>query len=202
MIASKLSRTLDLAELLDVLNYTPDEFVSLCVKPKSGRFSAIVVATTDAMKASATLDPNADQYFGVNPVAAPARKRAGRGKTEDVTRLASLVADLDMKPDGCKDMATAHAIVDDISGILGTRPSAITLSGHGLQPFWPISDGKADTADVLALARRFHRLVASVAKSRGAQVDKVCDLPRVLRIPGSRNFKDPEPIGVQTRVPR
>ena len=131
----------------------------------------------------------ANAYFGVNPIAGPARTGAGRGTADDITRLSSLWADLDVKAGGCGDTATAHAIIDELSELLGERPAAITHSGNGLHPYWPVSDRSADTATMTAIVSRFGRLVKAVAKRHGAKADSVFNLPRVLRVPGSYNCK-------------
>jgi hypothetical protein len=137
-----------------------------------------------------------DTWFGVNPGAGPPREHAGRGKAADVTRLTALFADLDVKGGGCPDLETAYKIVNDLSIILNTSPSAIALSGNGLHPYWPVSDHQTGKYNIALLLRRWGRLVTSVAHRHGAGVDNVYDLPRILRVPGSFNCKGLEPIPV------
>lgn len=185
--------TLDLSALLDVLGYAPDEFVSIGYKT-NGIFRTKVCAPGDAPGLVAELPNHADIYFGVNPITGPARKGDGRGKVGDVTRLAALPADLDVKAGACPDQATAQGIIDELSGILCTKPSAITHSGTGgVHPYWPISDGRIDDDDrrgyVCAFLKRWGRLVKGVARKHGAAADSVFDLPRVLRAPGTYNNK-------------
>ena len=79
--------------------------------------------------------------------------------------------------------------------MLGTRPSVLIYSGHGMQPLWPIEDGVLDTEAkweaAARLSRRFGRLVATVAwRDHHASVDSVFDLSRMLRVPGTFNVKD------------
>ncbi len=181
---------LDFAGLLDVLGYTAGEFVSLGYQKPGGKFRTAVLAPADAVSAVAEASAAANMYFGVNPVAGPPRRDAGRGKEADVTRLAALVCDLDVKVGGCRDLSVAHAIADQLSSTMGTQPSAITHSGHGLHGYWPIDDGHiTDVGDVRALLRRWGRLVAAVAGTYGARTDSVYDLPRMLRVPGTYNNK-------------
>jgi hypothetical protein len=115
--------------------------------------------------------------------------RTPGGKEEDATRLAALWADLDIKHNRCPSLDVAHAIIGDLSGMLGTRPSAIVHSGHGLHPYWPVSDGHIDPGKAKVLVRRFGRLVDVVAQQRNAKVDNVFDLARMLRVPGTVNCK-------------
>ncbi len=80
-----------------------------------------------------------------------------------MTRLTALWCDLDVKPGGCPSLDVARAIVANLGIILGTRPSVTVDSGHGLHPYWPISDGQivdGDIAAARALLRRWGRLVA------------------------------------------
>jgi hypothetical protein len=178
--------------LLDTLGYTPDEFVSIG-HDADGQFITAVGQPKNAGRFVSTLPDRANIFFGVNPVRGPARQAAGRGTAEDVTRLTALWCDLDIKPGGCPTMDVAHAIIANLSIILGTRPSAIVDSGHGLHAYWPITDGHiadGDTTAARALIRRFGRLVAVAADTLHVGVDNVYDLPRMLRVPGTFNNKN------------
>lgn len=190
------NRLLSFAELLTVLGYHDDEFVSVCHKiGKNGTFQSAVMPPGEAEVYVASLPTDeADVWFGVNPVRGPARKNAGRGSKADVTRLAALVADLDVKPGWCPDLDTAHKILDDVSSRIGQRPVAVTFSGHGLQPYWPVTGGHIGegftTEQAKALLDRFKQLVKDVAQQHDCKVDSVFDLPRILRVPGTFNCKD------------
>ncbi|RUP03035.1 MAG: DUF3631 domain-containing protein [Mycobacterium sp.] len=202
---SDIDAELNLPMLLDELGYAEGEFVSICHKVGEGQFTTAVVAPGDAAETVADLPAGADMWFGVNPVAGPARSRAGRGTADDVTRLAALIGDLDVDPAyKCPDFPTAHAIIDELSEIVGSRPVVITESGHGLQPYWPLSDDDAgqlvEHAEAKNLLSRFGVLVKTVAAHHGCTADSVFDLARVLRVPGTVNHKDPaDPVTVITR---
>ena len=173
------------ALLLDTLGFTEHEFVSIG-HDVDGQFHTAVGTPAGAGNFVSGLPDGANVYFGVNPVRGPARQGKGRGTAEDVTRLGALYADLDVKPGACQSPTVAEAIIDELSGMLGTRPSAITHSGGGLHPYWPVAEGTPGSA---ALLRRWGRLVAVVAESRDARVDSVFDLARMLRVPGTSNNK-------------
>ena len=174
------------ALLLDVLGYKPWEYTSVCCRT-NGSFSAQVLKVTDVWKYVDKL-PRGDVWFGVCPVAGPARV-GSKGKAEEVTRLAALWADLDVKPGACPDMGVARAIIRDLSTVLGTRPSATTHSGHGLQPYWEIIDGEGDTEALNAVLSRWGRLVKAVAGRHGSTADSVFNLDRIMRVPGTFNCK-------------
>lgn len=173
-----------------MLRFSDDEFVSICHKIDGGPFCTAVCAPSQASAAVKALPENADIYFGINPVKGPTRRNGGRGKAEDVTRLAVLPADLDVKQGACPNLDAARAVIDDLSAVLGTRPSAVTHSGGGLHPYWVIRDGAAGReVDLASVLKRWGRLVKAIAGRRGTRVDSVFDLPRVLRVPGTYNWK-------------
>ncbi len=188
--------------LFDTLRFTDREFVAVCHQKPGGAFRTSVMPPGLAPRYAATLGEGVDVWFGVNPTAAPARADCGRGTIEQVTRLADLFADLDVKPGACADIQAAEAIIDELSGFLGQRPSYVVFSGHGLQPHWPLDDGAITdtftTDEATALLRRFGRLADMVAENHHATVDNVFEPARVLRVPGTVNNKA-DPVGVTAR---
>lgn len=198
------------AELLETLNYSNGEHISINWQaPAAGPddnppFRTQVVEHQAAAELAASKAPHSNVWFGVNPVTPTA---TGRGTASQVTRLAAVWADLDVKPGGCPDRATAEAIITALAELLETEPSAVVNSGHGLQPYWPIEPtdgGPLDTAEkqgrAEALLRRWGRLVKLVAENHGAHADSVFDLPRVLRVPGTFNRKaEPLPVTIEHR---
>ncbi|ASR85371.1 DNA primase/helicase [Mycobacterium phage Phrank] len=207
-----------LTDLLDALGYTDGEHVSLNYQAPGGPFSSTVVEYaegSDALQGLAmSLGNGKNLWFGVNPTRPRGVDEKGRGTAEDVTRLAAIWCDLDVKPGACRDLPHAHQVIDELSAILGTRPTAIVYSGNGLQPYWPIDDGTiapagsdwqsmaehsaALRAEAAALLKRWGRLACIVADGLGAKIDRgVYDLARVLRVPGSFNLKDePKPVTI------
>lgn len=204
------------AELLDVLAYQDGEHLSINYNDNGngGKFTSTVVRYGERVEAVALERcAGTDGWFGVNPVRP--RSDGKRGGLEDVTRLAAIWCDLDVKGAACRDLDHAHQIIGELSSILGTRPVAIVQSGSGLHPYWAIEDGQIDMlsddpavsavvealrADCAALLKRWGRLACIVADGMGAKIDRgVYDLPRVLRIPGTDNYKTtpPGPVTVE-----
>ncbi|WP_197506533.1 hypothetical protein, partial [Mycobacterium sp. E3339] len=93
------------------------------------------------------------------------------------------------------DLDKAIEFVSVFSGFLGSFPSVEIHSGHGLQPVWAIENGGLDTEErserAYRLIRRFGRLATRVASDFEASLDNVFDLARILRVPGTTNWKDP-----------
>lgn len=199
MNAGSTPTTLPFTDVLDHLGYDGTDHLALCYKQGDGPFTTIV-NTPAIIAAAAPGFPDADVWFSVNPVTGPARTGA-RGGADTITRLNALYADIDIKPGGCADLDQAHQLVDDISVAIGTRPTVVIHSGHGLQPLWPIDDednatldSPEQTAMAAAVLKRWGRLVATIAATRDISVDSVFDLPRILRVPGTTNHKgDPVP---------
>ena len=195
-----------IADLLETLNYRPDEFVAVARQAPGVEFATAVMPPEKAPEYVAALGDTVNVWYGVNPTEGPERAHNGRGTEEQATRLSALYADLDVKPGACPDLDVAETIIDDLSALLGTRPSAVVFSGHGLQPYWPIDDGAItdtfNTADAKSLSARFRRLVDVVAEARGVEkIDNVADLARVLRTPNTVNIKsDPVRATVRTET--
>lgn len=127
---------------------------------------------------------------------------SGRSSAGHITRLNALWADLDFKDNGLGSLDGAMAVVDDLSNALGLGPSAIVHTGHGIQPYWPVTDGDLtdDTRDDAAtLLKRWGLLVQQFAANNHGAADSIFDLPRILRAPGSVNWKAPEkPVETRT----
>lgn len=118
--------------------------------------------------------------------------RSKRGVEADVTRLRAIWADLDVKDGGMPSYDAARSVIDMLSDVLSCRPTAIVHSGHGLQPYWEVEDGDLNEGNrpyVAGLLRAWGFLVQRFAEVEGGKADSVYDLPRVLRAPGSVNFK-------------
>ncbi|WNM74151.1 DNA primase/helicase [Mycobacterium Phage Nergal] len=200
---------MNFTDLLDLLGYSPGEHLSINYQgtDDTAQFLSQVIEYGPAVgpRALAHVEAN-NVWYGVNPITP---REAGRGKADDVTRLAAVWCDLDVKPGACRDLDHAHQIINELSALVGTRPSAIVFSGHGLQPYWPIEDGQLSGTPDLAAAsdelrheaaavlKRWGRLACMVADNLGAKIDRgVYDLARVLRVPGSYNRKG-EPVLVE-----
>jgi len=121
-------------------------------------------------------DTSWDVYFGVLP-----RLRM-QGKAEDcVTETHVLWADVDAKNTGGKGPA-----LQGLAGLL-TVPSIIVDSGHGYHGYWLLRD-KVPVTQAQEAMRGLAREV------RG---DSVWDAPRIMRLPGTQNYKDDPPLPVR-----
>jgi hypothetical protein len=185
---------MNVPEYLELLGITADEFIGMLWKRVDGKPNAAVFAR-DAVEVIVEYQIPLDNeaYLAPNPTAGPTRPY-DRGTEEQVTRVAALYADLDVKPGACNDIDAAHVIIDDIAAVLSERPAGIIFSGGGLQPIWTL-DNCSPTVGI-PLLKRFGRLVKLIGATRNAKLDSVFNADRVLRIPGTRNHKYGVPIEV------
>lgn len=120
-----------------------------------------------------------DTYFGVNP--SKTRKEGGRAKLQDLAAINCLFAEFDSKQfQGGKETALIH-----INQLIHP-PSVLIDSGGGYHAYWllvnPIPIKDQFTLDRLRDLQS--RWVAYVGGDLDAK-----DLARVLRVPGTYNFK-------------
>ena len=179
------SGTNGLADVYEALGITDDDHISVCWKTGEGKLHTII--TTKDLAPDLVQNHIGDVYFGVNPVDLPLGRNGKRGNENDVSRVVALYADLDVKSGACPDIATAKAIIDDVSALIHERPVAVIHSGGGLQPLWAVENCDQETGR--KLLRRFGRLVKRVAGDHNVNVDNVFDIARILRAPGTLNHK-------------
>ena len=134
---------------------------------------------------AAPLVPGHDVYVGV-----AMRRERGAGGKDGVVSTAVLWADLDVgaSADGHKipgKHATKEAALATLGG-LAVPPTLVVDSGGGYHAYWELAEplplGTPGEQDVAEAALR--RLCAAVDGD-----DKVCEVARILRLPGSRNQK-------------
>lgn len=118
-----------------------------------------------------------------------------RGGADTVVALPGFWADIDVY--GPRHAATnlpptdedARALASDV----GKRPSLVLHSGGGLQVWWlfdkPLVIDDDNRAEVAELVEGWGRTMFNAGALKGWHVDKVSDLPRVLRPAGTVNRK-------------
>ena len=115
---------------------------------------------------------------------------------KNVYRLKALWMDIDVKPE--KGYATVDEAVGALSKFIATAnlppPSAIVLSGSGVHVYW-ISDTPLTEEEW----RPYAEGLEALAKIHGLRRDPglTTDSVRVLRVPGTFNFKTTPPKGVR-----
>lgn len=146
-----------------------------------------------AAKAIELADNGADVYYGLNVMDVPPDRHA-RAKDEDVTAVTACPVDIDILGGTHADAAKYPADFDAAKSFLPFTPSILINSGYGLHALY-LYDTPLELAadDARAIARRRNDTLISAIRSRAEQyskaIDGVGDLPRVLRVPGTFNYK-------------
>jgi hypothetical protein len=107
---------------------------------------------------------------------------------ENVQELKALWFDIDFKGEYPDATAAVTALAKFCAVTTLPRPAALVGSGNGVHAYWPF-----DTYITLERWQRLADSLKEAAKALGLKADLVCtaDACRVLRPPGTTNFKDP-----------
>lgn len=137
-----------------------------------------------------------DVYAGVGLSKAdhgPAR----RCTSDEIAGITALWADLDLRSEAHGNKPLPATIPDALSVIPAAIPPTIVIStGNGAHAWWLLKepyifDNDDDRKDTASLVSRWHTLLRLNAAARGWAFDRLSDLARVLRMPGTKNLKDP-----------
>jgi hypothetical protein len=141
-----------------------------------------------------------EAYIGVNAVRSDLR--GGRGKFADVVLVSSYFIDLDVDGPGRKQSNLFKSIDEctDLLSSLPLAPTAVVMSGNGLQAWWifrePIDVRSADLRNrVGTMSMGWTHFVIAEAKKIKRSVDSLGDITRIARVPGTFNNKYKEQRG-------
>jgi hypothetical protein len=139
---------------------------------------------------------NRDVYIGVG--LSPSDNGDNRRcKSDEVAGIAGVWADFDLRSAAHANKALPGSIEDALTIIPPDLPPTITVAtGNGVHAWWLfekpwIFGGADERKNASALSTRFQTLLQYNSNQRGWAFDKLSDLARVLRIPGTVNAKDP-----------
>jgi hypothetical protein len=131
--------------------------------------------------------------------------------SNEVAGIIGVWADIDLKSDAHPKVALPATIEDAIK-ILPKQlpPTFIVRTGNGIHAWWLfrkplIFETDEERRDAASLVSRWQTLLRSNAAARGWAFDRLSDLARVLRIPGTQNCKDPQnpkPVEIYSHVDR
>ncbi|MCS6803452.1 MAG: hypothetical protein NZ773_16115 [Dehalococcoidia bacterium] len=119
-----------------------------------------------------------------------------RCPSDEIAGIAGLWADFDLQSEAHKK--TLPATIPDALSIIpaGIPPTIVVATGNGAHAWWLfkepwIFDDTAERERASCLVQRWHTLLQENAQRRSWTFDRLSDLARVLRIPGTINGKDP-----------
>lgn len=147
-------------------------------------------------------DLKCDVYFGVG-----LRKEevdGGRGTADDVIIIPGVWIDIDIQSGAHKqealppDLDAAIALVNEFPA----APSILVNSGYGLHAYWKfVRPKKIDSPECREATKKFladfQATFRNYAARKGWKLDNTSDLARVLRVPGTMNYKgDPREVTI------
>jgi hypothetical protein len=138
----------------------------------------------------------ADLYLSIGTHSEPQPTRGGE---KTIVSIPGLWADLDIgeighKPASLPNPPTEENALSIVAGL--PEPSMLMHSGGGLQAFWIFEEGPwvfgtpEEKAKAKKAIQEWANLLEEKGKELGYHVDKVADLARILRVPGSINHKE------------
>jgi hypothetical protein len=151
-----------------------------------------------------------DLYVGVG-LSGQDQGSTRRCQSNEVAGIVGLWADLDLRSDA-HPKAALPATVEDAMKILPEQfpPTFVVKTGNGAHAWWLfreplIFESDQERHDAGNLALRWQSLLRLNASTRGWDFDRLADLARVLRIPGTQNCKDPrnpKPVSIHSQTDR
>ncbi|WP_017531242.1 MULTISPECIES: DNA primase family protein [Pelosinus] len=196
---AKASIDMNTKQFLEALYSNAEGYISLWGK-STKKTCFIDVSNIDTIIDTAMSVKN-DIYFGVNLGSKP--KSEGRFTAEDITTIPALYVDIDIAGPNHKsknlpaDMNQALTFINE----LPIEPSIIVSSGSGLHCYYIFKEPwKLEPPEERLQAQSISKGWQNYIRSRTKwNIDSTYDLPRVLRIPGTFNCKNPE-IPVEVTV--
>lgn len=136
-----------------------------------------------------------DVYTGVG-LASKDYGAHNRCPSDEITSICGLGADFDLLSEAHKNKALPQTI-EQASSIQPPEmePTFTIGTGNGIQSWWLLKEPHlietaAERAEVANLMARWHTMLRVSAQKRGWAYERLADLARLLRIPGTRNCKD------------
>jgi hypothetical protein len=148
----------------------------------------------------ADLGGRGDLWFGAAPrrVQLPNNQRGG---VADCVSIPGLWLDVDVAGEGHK-LPGLPADYDQAIHLVRRceyRPTAVVRSGYGLQCWWVFAE-HLPAVEASALLGRWQTTWSRLAKEHGVHLDNVANLDRVMRLPGTLNWKGAQPVPVTCKA--
>jgi putative DNA primase/helicase len=184
----------------------PDELYLLIwtLPEKDSRWFRLV---EDAIRCVGSLTGN-DVYVGVG-LAGQDYGLKRRCLSNEIAGIVGLWADLDLRSDA-HPKATLPATIEQALSILPPEfpPTIVVFTGNGVHIWWLFKEpwifaSEEDRQSAAAFVSRWHTLLRDNASQRGLTYERLADLARVLRVPGTTNCKDsanPNSVVIHTQT--
>ena len=152
----------------------------------------------------AKLAETTNVYTGIGLAASNARvSERNRVKSNNIAAIAGLWSDIDISHPVHKKQHLAPSIeaATEALDTLYYTPTLLVNSGHGLQAWWLFDQPWVFASDdqrtqAQAASQWWHHQIQHLMQKEGWAIDATHDLARVMRLPGTFNRKDDEPVPV------
>jgi len=120
-----------------------------------------------------------------------------RCPADRIAGIGAVWADLDVLSEAHPKKALPASLKDALTIIPEQMPPTLTVStGNGGHVWWVLKEplifeSEQDRQRAGSVVYRWQTLLRFNAANHGWAFDRLADLPRVMRVPGTRNFKDP-----------
>ncbi|WP_051318316.1 MULTISPECIES: DNA primase family protein [Cohnella] len=136
-----------------------------------------------------------DVYYGVG-LQRENKSGTARGKSSDVSFLPGVWMDIDCSEGShAKKGLPSFREAEDFINSFPLQPSLVVNSGGGYHIYWLLEQGieittPKENKQVSELVRNFQNVLRQIGFQHGWEFDNTSDLARILRIPGTLNYKD------------
>lgn len=182
-------------------------FISICSLPPGSESKDLkkaffnVSSTSEAVDYARRLNVAGHNVFYSLGVLGAIPKK-GRGSEQDVISIGSVWIDLDFGREGHQasnyppNLESAMELVQE--SYPGLLPSLIVNSGNGAHLYWFFKQPwllreEVEREKATSFIKRFQAAIKMKVQARGWKIDSTADLARILRIPGSLNYKSNPP---------
>src|SRR5215469_13769119 len=146
------------------------------------------------------LGEKGDLWFGV----APRLNRldgGARGGISECESIPALWLDIDIAGPAHRlpNLPLTKNVVVALMDRFPFPPTAVVHSGYGMQPWWRLKE-PLPAAEAVPLLMRWQVTWERIATEAGVHIDNVSNLDRVMRLPGTFNFKLGRPVPVTFRA--
>ena len=155
---------------------------------------------TDIGKIANYLEKNKDQsdiYMGVG-LSSKDYGLKNRCPANEIAGITGFWADIDIL-DEVHKKENLPASLEEAKSLFPEPPTCVIHSGHGIQAWWLfrepwIFENEDERFKAQAMCQAWHHRLLERATARGWVIDATFDLSRILRIPGTKNLKDPKDV--------
>jgi hypothetical protein len=182
--------------IIDRLMFAEDEWIQIAtsIGPKNEKWTDYRFPRDKAIRVidkAIEAGKELNIFFGANPVV----EGTGRAGSKEVTRFSSFYLDLDLQPNKLGSLRNAARVIQYFSSVSEWVPGAVVHTGGGLHAYWTLEPEFGVLHEHKYNCKRALVGVQVWANEYGlGSIDTVVDPARLLRVPGSKNFKyDPAP---------